>query len=159
MDWFLCDNGPRHERVDKSRFNIHNRNTLFLYNSFYQNSTLKKVGLYFLDVGGRSYCAVYVCSNDCRKPDKLLWWTMLVHCTVLKIKRTYWNGSSYWIEEVILKFQCLQTFAPITLLQVIDLISALVQPFICKCFTSPWVLFTFFKLHKWYQIAQGVSFI
>ena len=44
----------------------------YFYISFYQNSTLKKVGLYFLDVGGRSYCAVYVCSNDCRKPDKLL---------------------------------------------------------------------------------------
>ena len=42
----------------------------YLKNSFYQNSTLKKVALYFLGMGGGDYCAVYVCSNDRRKPDK-----------------------------------------------------------------------------------------
>ena len=27
-----------------------------------------------------------------------------------------------------------------------------------KINTSPWVFFTFFKLHKWYQIAQRTTF-
>ena len=27
-----------------------------------------------------------------------------------------------------------------------------------KSITSPWVIFTFFKLYKWYQIAQNVSY-
>ena len=28
-----------------------------------------------------------------------------------------------------------------------------------KSITSPWVFFTFFKLHKWYKIAQSITFV
>ena len=28
-----------------------------------------------------------------------------------------------------------------------------------KINTPPWVIFTFFKLYKWYQIAQGTTYI
>ena len=33
---------------------------------------------------------------------------------------------------------------------------------LCKfteIFTSPWVLFTFFKMYKWYQIAQSITYV
>ena len=41
-------------------------------NSFYQNSTLQKVVLHFIDMGGGDYCAVYGCNNDRRKPEKAI---------------------------------------------------------------------------------------
>ena len=44
----------------------------YIKNSFYQNSALKKVALYFTDMGGGDYCAVYGCSNDRRKADKAI---------------------------------------------------------------------------------------
>ena len=28
-----------------------------------------------------------------------------------------------------------------------------------KSNTPPWMFFTFFKLHKWYQIAQNITYI
>ena len=28
-----------------------------------------------------------------------------------------------------------------------------------KSNTPPWVVFTFFKLHKWYQVAQNITYI
>ena len=37
-------------------------------------------------------------------------------------------------------------------------ISAKLQAFTIKIITPPWMLFTFFKLYKWYQITQSVSF-
>ena len=27
-----------------------------------------------------------------------------------------------------------------------------------KCYTPPWVFFAFFKLYKWYQIVQSITF-
>ena len=30
---------------------------------------------------------------------------------------------------------------------------------ITKSFTPPWAFLMFFKLHKWYQIAQSVSYL
>ena len=35
------------------------------------------------------------------------------------------------------------------------------QPKVCnftKSNTPPWLLFTFFKLYKWYQIAQSITY-
>ena len=53
---------------------------------------------------------------------------------VLKIERTYRNGRSYWTEQRRddFKVQCPQKFARIILLQVIDIISALLQTLYLK---------------------------
>ena len=116
--------------------NIHNRLTTFLYKNkfFFSKLNIKGSCIIFSWHGcWRLLCCIRMQyrQEETRQDysDEPCWKT---HGTVLEIKRTYWNGRSYWIGEVVLKCQCLQKFARITLLQVIDVISAVLQPFIWK---------------------------
>ena len=81
-------------------------------------------------MGGGDYCAVYGCSNDRRKPE--------IAIVMNHVGKLRWYGpKNRHIEmaEVTGGCQCLQRFARINLLQVKDLISALLQPFYLKEYT------------------------
>ena len=79
-------------------------------------------------MGGGDYYAVYGCNNDRRKPDKVImenvrklrWYGPKDQKDILKWQKLLYRGGDC--------LQSLQRFPRITLLQVIDLISALFQP-------------------------------
>ena len=84
--------------------NIRKRNTWFLYKKqFLSKLSIKESCIIFFWLKWWRFVlymdAVTIGGNQTR----LLWWTMLENSdgTVLNIKTTYWNGRSYWIEEVI----------------------------------------------------------
>ena len=87
-----------------------------------------KVALHFFEMGDGDYCAVYGCSNDRRKPEKdtvmdhvgkLRWYSPKDQKDILKWQKLLNIGGDFKV-----------SMSRIPLLMVIDLISALFQPFV-----------------------------
>ena len=90
--------------------NIHNKKTWFLCKKqFFSKLNIRESCMIF-SWHGRWRLVLYTNAVTTGwNQTRLLWWTMLKNPNgmVLKIKWTYRNGRSYWIEEVILKCQSL----------------------------------------------------
>ena len=84
------------------------------------------------------------------------WWKPRGHCVKGKLD----NGKltkAGWLFAIVLRkfiFDALRDSVPFVQFKNVK---NTLQLYSHEANTTPWVFFTFFKLYKWYQIAQSVS--
>ena len=84
-----------------------------------------------------------------------------VHLTLQCSLRPFWKChivSKFWLKEAYLKFHSLGVLkVDIHILAFWPKIASACN--FTKSNVPSWVFFTFFKFHKWYKIAQSISYV